>query len=229
MADFVHLHNHSEYSLLDGLQKVKSMVNYAKSIGMKSLAITDHGSMYGVIKFYSACLAAEIKPIIGCEVYIASRGHTDKEAGVDKNYNHLILLATNETGYKNLMKLVSISYLDGYYYKPRVDMVLLEKYHEGLICLSACVNGYVTDPLINGEEEKGEERAKKLNEIFGQDNFYLEIQRHIDVPPQIIANEKLIALSKKLGIPLVATNDNHYTKKDDAEAQEVLLCIQTQY
>lgn len=229
MADFVHLHNHSEYSLLDGLQKVKSMVNYAKSIGMKSLAITDHGSMYGVIKFYSACLAAEIKPIIGCEVYIASRGHTDKEAGVDKNYNHLILLATNETGYKNLMKLVSISYLDGYYYKPRVDMELLEKYHEGLICLSACVNGYVTDPLINGEEEKGEERAKKLNEIFGQDNFYLEIQRHIDVPPQIIANEKLIALSKKLGIPLVATNDNHYTKKDDAEAQEVLLCIQTQY
>ncbi len=229
MADFVHLHNHSEYSLLDGLQKIKSMVNYAKSIGMKSLAITDHGSMYGVIKFYSACLAADIKPIIGCEVYIASRGHTDKEAGVDKNYNHLILLATNETGYKNLMKLVSISYLDGYYYKPRVDMELLEKYHEGLICLSACVNGYVTDPLINGDEEKGEERAKKLNEVFGQDNFYLEIQRHIDVPPQIIANEKLIALSKKLGIPLVATNDNHYTKKDDAEAQEVLLCIQTQY
>ncbi|MBI5044308.1 MAG: DNA polymerase III subunit alpha, partial [Candidatus Levybacteria bacterium] len=228
MAEFIHLHNHSEYSLLDGLQKTKDMVAYAKSLGMKALAITDHGNLYGAIRFYKACKEADIKPIIGCEVYVAKRSLLDKEAGVDKDYNHLILLAENETGYKNLMKIVSISYLDGYYYKPRTDLTLLEKYHEGLICLSACVNGFVTAPLVSGEDALGEERAKKLNEIFGQGNFFFEIQRHLNVPPQKIANEKLIALSKKLGIPLVATNDNHYTKKDDAEAQEVLLCIQTQ-
>lgn len=229
MADFVHLHNHSEYSLLDGLQKTKNMVAYAKSLGMKALAITDHGNLYGAIKFYSACKAADIKPIIGCEIYVAKRSLHDKEAGVDKDYNHLILLAENETGYKNLMKIISISWLEGYYYKPRTDLELLQKYHEGLICLSACVNGYVTDPLVSGEDALGEERAKKLNDIFGQGNFYLELQRHSNVPPQKIANPKLIALSQKLGIPLVATNDNHYTKKDDAEAHEVLLCIQTQY
>lgn len=228
MADFVHLHNHSEYSLLDGLQKMKNMVAHAKSLNMKALAITDHGSMYGAIKFYSACKEAGIKPIIGCEVYVAKRSLHDKEAGVDKDYNHLILLAQNTTGYKNLMKIVSTSYLEGYYYKPRTDLKLLEKYSEGIICLSACVNGYVTEPLVKGEDEVGEERAKALATIYGKDNFYFEIQRHINVPPQKIANEKLIALSKKLGIPLIATNDNHYTKKSDAEAHEVLLCIQTQ-
>lgn len=229
MADFVHLHNHSEFSLLDGLQKTKSMVAYAKSLGMKAIAVTDHGNLYGAIKFYQACLAADIKPIIGCEIYVARRGLTDKEAGVDKDYNHLILLAENEKGYKNLMKIVSVSYLEGFYYKPRTDLELLKKYHEGIICLSACVNGYVTEPLVKGEDAEGEKRAKALNEIFGQGNFYLELQRHLNVPPQKIANEKLIALSKKLGIPMVASNDNHYTKPDDAEAQEVLLCIQTQY
>lgn len=228
MADFVHLHNHSEYSLLDGLSKIEPMVKHAKSLGMKALAITDHGNMYGAIKFYSTCKAADIKPIIGCEIYITKRSLTDKEAGIDKDYNHLILLAKNETGYKNLMKIVSISYLEGYYYKPRTDIKLLEKYSDGLICLSACVNGFVTDPLIHDDEKEAERRAIKLNEIFGQGNFYLEIQKHIDVPPQEVANPKLIDLSKKLGIPLVATNDNHYTKKSDAEGQEVLLCMQTQ-
>ncbi|HVZ58659.1 MAG TPA: DNA polymerase III subunit alpha, partial [Patescibacteria group bacterium] len=228
MAEFVHLHNHSEYSLLDGLQKTKDMVAYAKSLGMKALAITDHGNLYGAIKFYKACQTAGIKPIIGCEVYVAKRSLHDKEAGVDKDYNHLILLAENETGYKNLMKIVSVSWLEGYYYKPRTDLDLLKRYSEGIICLSACVNGFVTEPLVEGQDALGEERAKKLNEIFGQGNFYFEIQRHIDVPPQKIANDKLISLSQKLGIPIVATNDNHYTHKDDAEAQEVLLCIQTQ-
>jgi DNA polymerase-3 subunit alpha len=228
MTDFVHLHNHSEYSLLDGLQKMKEMVSYAKSLGMKALAITDHGNLYGAIKFYQACHASGIKPIIGCEVYVAKRNLHDKEAGVDKDYNHLILLAENEKGYKNLMKIVSISWLEGYYYKPRVDLSLLEKYHDGLICLSACVNGFVTDPLVKGEDKVAEERAKKLNAIFGQNNFYFELQRHLNVPPQEIANKKLLSLSKKLGIPVVATNDNHYTRKEDAEAQEVLLCIQTQ-
>lgn len=228
MPDFVHLHNHSEFSLLDGLSKIEKMAKHAKSLGMKALAITDHGNMYGAIKFYSACKDAGIKPIIGCEIYVAKRSLTDKEAGVDKDYNHLILLAKNETGYKNLMKIVSVSYLEGYYYKPRVDLELLSKYHEGLICLSACVNGYVTEPLVNDDDNEGEKRAIALNTIFGQGNFYLEIQRHIDVPPQQKANDKLVTLSKKLGIPLVATNDNHYTKKSDAQAQEVLLCLQTQ-
>jgi DNA polymerase-3 subunit alpha len=228
MSDFVHLHNHSEYSLLDGLNKTAEMVKRAKELGMSAIAITDHGGLYGTIKFYKAAKDAGIKPIIGCEIYMAKRSHLDKEAGVDKNYNHLILLAKNEVGYRNLMKLISISYLDGYYYKPRVDMALLNEYHEGLICLSACVNGYVADPLLRDEDDLAEQRAIQLNKIFGQDNFYFEIQKHIDVPPQEKANQKLLALSKKLGIPIVATNDNHYTRKDDAEAQEVLLCIQTQ-
>lgn len=228
MADFVHLHNHSEYSLLDGLQKTKNMVQYAKDLGMKALAITDHGNMYGTIKFYQTCIAAGIKPIIGCEIYVAQRSLYDKEAGIDKNYNHLILLAENEVGYRNLMKIVSVSNLEGYYYKPRTDLNLLEKYHEGLICLSACVNGYVSEPLMKNEDKIGEERAIKLAKIFGENNFYLEIQRHIDVPPQEPVNQKLLKLSKKLGLPLVATNDNHYTRPDDAEAQEALLCIQTQ-
>ncbi len=228
MADFVHLHNHSEYSLLDGLSKIKNMVEYVKEHDMDSVAITDHGNMYGAIKFYKTCIEAGIKPIIGCEIYIAKRSMTDKDANVDKNYNHLILLAENETGYKNLMKIVTASYLEGYYYKPRTDLNLLEKHHEGLICLSACVNGYVASPLLKDQEEEAEKRALKLAEIFGENNFYLELQRHINVPPQEEANKKLLKLSKKLGIPVVATNDNHYTEKDDAEAQEILLCVQTQ-
>jgi len=227
MAEFVHLHNHTEYSLLDGLQKTKNMVAYAKELGMKALAITDHGNMYGTIKFYKACLDAGIKPIIGCEIYIAKRSLHDKEAQ-DKDYNHLILLAENETGYKNLMKIVTVANLEGYYYKPRTDIKLLEEYHEGLICLSACVNGYVSEPLMNDQDEQAEEKAIQLSSIFGPEHFYLELQQHLDVPPQAKVNQKLIALSKKLGLPVVATNDNHYTKKDDAEAQEILLCIQTQ-
>ena len=189
MSDFVHLHNHSEYSLLDGLQKIKAMVEYVKSLGMKSIAITDHGYMYGTIKFYKACKEAGIKPIIGCEIYVAKRTLHDKEPQ-DKEYNHLILLAENETGYKNLMKIVSIANLEGYYYKPRTDLALLEKYHEGLICLSACVNGYVSEPLMRNEEETAEQRAIKLSNIFGPNNFYFELQKHIDVPPQEGVNQK---------------------------------------
>lgn len=228
MADFVHLHNHSEFSLLDGLQKTKNMVEYVKSLGMKAIAITDHGNMYGTIKFYSACKAADIKPIIGCEIYVAKRTLYDKDAALDKDYNHLILLAENETGYKNLMKIVTVSWLEGYYYKPRTDLNLLKKYHEGLICLSACVNGYVSEPLMRNEDKLAEDRAIKLAEIFGDNNFYLELQHHLNVPPQEPVNQKLLKLSKKLGIPIVATNDNHYTRPDDSEAQEALLCIQTQ-
>ncbi len=228
--DFVHLHNHSEYSLLDGLQKVKAMnmVKRAQELGMKALAITDHGNMYGTIYFYKACLEVGIKPIIGCEIYITPRSRFSKEAGIDKEYNHLILLAENNVGYKNLIKIVSKSHLEGYYYKPRTDLDLLKEHHEGLICLSACVNGFVSDPLLAGQQDEAERRAKALSEIFGPEHFYLELQKHIHVPPQETLNPRLIAMSKKLGIPVVATNDNHYTRSEDAEAQEILLCIQTQ-
>lgn len=225
MANFVHLHNHSEFSLLDGLQKIKKMVNHAKELGMTSLAITDHGSMYGTIYFYKACMEAGIKPIIGCEIYMTPKSRFSKE---EKGYNHLILLAENNTGYKNLMKIVSKAHLEGYYYKPRADVDLLKEHHEGVICLSACVNGFVSDPLLNGEQEEAERRAKELADIFGPDHFYLELQKHLHVPPQEVLNPKLIEMSRKLGIPVVATNDNHYTLSSDAEAQEILLCIQTQ-
>src|SRR6266480_3307321 len=148
MADFVHLHNHSEYSLLDGLSKIPLMVKRAKELGMKSIAITDHGNLYGAITFYKTCLEEGIKPIIGCEIYVSKRTRHDKEAGLDSDSNHLILLAKNLTGYKNLMRIISIANLEGYYYKPRSDMQLLKEYHEGLICLSACLNGYVSEPLM---------------------------------------------------------------------------------
>ena len=228
MTDFVHLHNHSEYSLLDGLSKIDLMIKRTKELGMSSLAITDHGNMHGAIKFYKACKEAEMKPIIGSEIYISKRTRHDKEAGIDTESNHLILLAKNEAGYKNLMKIISVSSLEGYYYKPRSDIELLREYHEGLICLSSCVKGYISEPLLSGQEETAKKRAKLLSEIFGENHFYLEIQKHLNVKDQDRLNEKLIALSKETGIPLVATNDNHYVSGADAEAQEVLLCIQTQ-
>src|SRR3989344_2233946 len=228
MADFVHLHNHTEYSLLDGLSKISDMVDYVKSQGMKAIAITDHGNMFGAVKFYKTCIEKGIKPVIGCKVYVAKRSLKDKEPEHDKDYNHLILLAKNNIGYKNLMKIVSFSNLEGFYYKPRTDIELLDKYHEGLFCLSACVNGYISEPLVNNQEEDALKKTKKLLDIFGTENFYLELQKHINVPPQEGLNEKLVNLSKKMGIPLVATNDNHYIRKDDAQAQDVLLAIQTQ-
>src|ERR1035437_7977442 len=228
MADFVHLHNHTEYSLLDGLSKAKDIAKRVKDLGMSAIAITDHGNMYGVITFYKACVEVGIKPIIGAEIYIAKRKRTDKEAGVDSDSNHLILLAKDIQGYKNLMKIISIANLEGYYYKPRTDLDLLMEYHEGLICLSACLGGFISEPLMTNQQETAEKRAKELNEIFGQGNFYLELQKHLNLPDQETLNVKLIEMSKNLGIPLVATNDNHYVYNTDAEAQEALLCIQTQ-
>lgn len=228
MTDFVHLHNHSEYSLLDGLSKVKEMVKRAKELNMKALAITDHGNLYGTVVFYKACIEAGIKPIIGCEIYVSRRSMHEKEAGIDADSNHLILLAKNMTGYKNLMKIVSIAHLEGYYYRPRTDLELLKKYSEGLVCLSSCVNGYVSEPLIANQQETALQRAKSLSEIFGEGNFYLELQKHLNVEKQDILNERLLDLSKKQGLPVVATNDNHYIYNSDAEPQEILLCIQTQ-
>lgn len=227
MADFVHLHNHSEFSLLDGLQKIKPMVQHVKDIGMHSVAITDHGNMYGVLKFYKACKELGVKPIIGAEMYLAPKSRFDRESKDNTAYNHLILLAKDFQGYKNLMKLVSLSHLEGYYYKPRIDIELLDKYHEGLIALSACLNGYFAQDILKGRSEEAERKALEMVGIFGED-YYLEIQSHEHIPDQATLNKGLIELSKKLGIPLVATNDNHYTKKDDAEAQDILLAIQTQ-
>lgn len=228
MADFVHLHNHSEYSLLDGLSRVGLMVEAARQQGMKAIAITDHGNLYGAIKFYKECLANDIKPIIGCEIYVAKRNLHDKEAGLDKEFNHLILLAKDFTGYKNLMKIITISHLEGFYYKPRTDTQLLKRYSEGLICLTACVNGYIGEPLVEGNEKDARARLEKLIDIYGTDNLFLELQRHIHVPPQEDLNQKLIALAKEYKLGVVATNDNHYISKADAEAQEILLCIGTQ-
>jgi DNA polymerase-3 subunit alpha len=228
MADFVHLHNHSEFSLLDGLSKVKAMAARAKELGMKSIALTDHGNMYGTIYFYNACRDEGIKPIIGCEIYISQRSRHSKEAGIDGNNNHLVLLAKTLKGYKNLMKIISVANLEGYYYKPRSDIELLREYHEDLICLSGCVNGFIADPLIHNQDDLAIERAKTLAEIFGPDNFYIEIQKHVNNHEVDVAYEKLIDLSRKLGLPLIATNDTHYARPEDAEAQETLLCIQTQ-
>ena len=225
MGDFVHLHVHSEFSLLDGASRVKDLPVRAKELGMDAIAITDHGVMFGAIDFYKACKANDVKPIIGCEVYVAPRTRFDKESGIDNKYNHLILLAKNNNGYKNLSKLVSLSFLDGYYYKPRVDKELLEKYHEDLICCSACLAGEVPQAILNSDMKKAEESAKWFKDLFGED-YYLEVQAN-SLPDQIMVNQKLVALARKLNIPLVATNDAHYLKAEDYYNHEVLLCVQT--
>ena len=225
MGQFVHLHIHSEFSLLDGANRIKDLPVRAKELGMDAMAITDHGVMYGAIDFYKACKKEGIKPIIGCEVYVAPRSRFDKEPGIDNKYNHLILLAKNNQGYKNLSKLVSLGFIDGYYYKPRIDLEILEKYSEGLICLSACLAGSVNQALLNGQNEKAEEIALWHKRVFGED-YYIELQNN-GIKEQVLANQKLVGLARKLDIPLVATNDAHYLKKEDAYNHEVLLCIQT--
>lgn len=225
MSKFVHLHIHSEFSLLDGANRIKDLPVRAKELGMDSIAITDHGVMFGVIDFYKACKKEGIKPIIGCEVYVAPRTRFDKEPGIDNHYYHLILLAKNNEGYKNLSKLVSLGYVDGYYYKPRIDHDILEQYSEGLICLSACLAGEVNQALLNGQTEKAEQVALWHKKVFGED-YYIEIQNN-GIKEQVLANQKLVQLARKLDIPLVATNDAHYLKREDAYNHEVLLCIQT--
>lgn len=223
--DFVHLHIHTEYSLLDGANKIKELPARAKELGMNALAITDHGVMFGVVDFYKECKKVGIKPIIGCEVYVAPRTRFDKESGIDNKYSHLILLAKNEIGYKNLTNLVSIGFTEGFYYKPRIDLEVLEKYHEGLICLSGCLAGSVNKEILKDDIEKAKQIALWHKELFGED-YYLELQPN-GLPEQVLVNQKLIQISKELKIPLVATNDAHYLKKEDAYNHEVLLCIQT--
>ena len=222
---FVHLHVHSEFSLLDGANRIKDLPVRAKELGMNAMAITDHGAMFGAIDFYKACKANDIKPIIGCEVYVAPRNRKDKDPNLDARYSHLILLAKDNQGYKNLATLVSLGYTEGFYYKPRIDHEIIEKYHEGIICLSACLAGEVNQAILANDMEKAKEVALWYKSIFGED-YYLEIQNN-GIKEQVLANQKLIQLARELDIPLVATNDAHYLKREDAYNHEVLLCIQT--
>ena len=222
---FVHLHVHSEFSLLDGANRIKDLPVRAKELGMDAMAITDHGVMFGAIDFYKACKANGIKPIIGCEVYVAPRRMADRDPSIDNRYNHLILLAKDNNGYKNLAKLVSLGFTDGFYYKPRIDKEVLEKYHEGLICSSACLAGEVASEIVKGDMEAAKKSALWFKSVFGED-YYLEIQNN-GIKEQVLVNQKLIQLSRELDIPLLATNDSHYLKKEDAYNHEVLLCIQT--
>lgn len=224
---FTHLHVHTEYSLLDGSSKIGELAARAKELGMDSMAITDHGVMYGVIDFYRAARAAGIKPIIGCEVYVSPGSRFDRETvhGEDRYY-HLVLLAENNTGYQNLMKIVSKGFVDGFYYKPRIDEEVMREYHEGIIALSACLAGEVPRYLEKGLYEEAKEAAKRHLEIFGEGNYFLELQDH-GIPLQRQVNQGIMRLSKELNIPLVATNDCHYINADDWEAHDILLCIQT--
>ncbi len=224
---FVHLHTHSHYSLLDGLAKIDDLVAKAKADNMTALALTDHGVMYGIVEFYQKCKAAGIKPILGVETYLARNGRQNKRAKIDERPYHLILLAKNKTGYQNLIKITSIAHLEGFYYKPRIDWEILEKYHEGLIASTACLQGEVPVAILSGDFKRAEELIFKYRKLFGEENFYLELQHHPSSQEQGIVNRELINFSKKLGVPLIATNDIHYLNPEDAEAQDVLLCLQT--
>lgn len=223
---FVHLHNHTCYSLLDGAGKIKDLVNRAKEMGMEALAITDHGVMYGVIEFYKEAQKAGVHPIIGCEVYVAPRSRFDRVAGLDDTPHHLVLLAENQEGYANLLKLVSASWLEGFYYKPRVDINLLRKHGQGLIALSACLAGEVSSLILQNKAEEAVQKALLYQDIFGEDNYYLELQDH-GLAEQRRVNAGLVQIAEQTGIPLVVTNDVHYLGREDAFIQDILLCIQT--
>ena len=226
--NFTHLHVHTEYSLLDGSGKIKELVSRTKELGMDSLAITDHGVMYGVIDFYKECRAQGIKPIIGCEVYVAPNSRFDREAGAgDERYHHLVLLAENNIGYQNLIKIVSSGYLEGFYYRPRIDYEILNEYKEGIIALSACLGGVVASNLAKGFYEEAKKAALDLYDIFGQEHFYLEMQDH-GMDEQKAVNQGLMRMSMETGIKLVVTNDVHYVLEEDEESHDILLCIQTQ-
>lgn len=225
---FTHLHLHTEYSLLDGACRIEQLMDEVQRLGQTSVAVTDHGVMYGVIDFYRAAKKRGIKPIIGCEVYMAARTRFDKVHALDSERYHLILLCENETGYKNLIKLVSEGFVTGFYTKPRIDRELLEKYHEGLIALSACLAGEIPRALLSGDYEGAKKKALWYRSVMGENNFFLEIQDH-GLPEQRRIIPMLAQLSRETGIPLVATNDVHYISKEDAEMQQVLICIQTNH
>jgi len=224
---FTHLHVHSHYSLLDGLAKIDQLLDACQELKMPSIALTDHGSMHGLVEFFQKAKKRGIRPILGCEIYLAPNGMHQKRPNIDAKSNHLVLLIKNKVGYRNLVKLVTKAHLEGFYYKPRIDKDLLREYSEGLIGMSACLAGEIPQAIISNNLEKAEKLALEYREIFDKDDFYLEIQHHPGFPEQKIANEALIKISKKHNIPLVATNDTHYVKEEDAEAQDVLMSVQT--
>jgi len=231
-ADYVHLHNHTQYSLLDGLTKLPALVQYVKESGMKAVAMTDHGTMSGTVEFYKEATANGVKPIIGMETYIAARSLHDKEPGKDKPNFHLILLAMNDQGYRNLMRLSTIGNLQGFYYKPRIDHETLEKYNEGIIALSGCISGEVGDAFRQGQPEQAKATALWYKKVFG-DRYYIEVQDHghpdhaSKWDEQVALNKQLIELADELEIPCVVTCDAHYLRHKDQEAHEILLCVQT--
>ncbi len=226
-SKFTHLHVHSHYSLLDGLAKIDGLIDRAKQLKMESLAITDHGVLYGAVEFFKKAKEKGIKPIIGAELYLAAGDMHDRQPGIDNRRYHIVLLVKNQIGYQNLVKLITKAHLEGFYYKPRIDEALLEKHSEGLIAMSACLQGKIPRLLMAGRDVEAEKTALKYKKIFGEDGFYLEVQSHKNIKDQIILNERIIALSKKTGIPLVATCDMHYLDKDDNEAQDILMLINT--
>ena len=225
---FVHLHVHSEYSLLDGACRIKKLIKKVKKLGQKAVAITDHGVMFGAIDFYKEAIKNNIKPIIGCEVYVAKRTLFDKTKEFDSNIYHLVLLCKNDVGYKNLIKLVSKGFTDGFYKKPRIDIELLKSHSDGLIALSACLAGKIPRLLLKNDYDKAKETALLYSKIFGKKNFFLELQDH-GIPEQKKVNSLLIEISKETEIPLVVTNDCHYIEKEDSLMHKVLLCIQTNH
>ena len=226
MGEFVHLHLHSEYSLLDGACRVADIPRAAKEAGHTAVAMTDHGVLYGAVAFYRACKAEGIKPIIGCEVYVARNSRFSKEGKNDFSGDHLILLVENEIGYRNLIQMVSQSFIEGFYMRPRVDEELLRAHHEGLIALSACLAGKIPQAILSGDYVAAKATALEYRSLFGEGNFYLEVQDHLLSDEKRVAMT-LKALSEETGIPLVATNDVHYLRRQDAEMQSVLMCIQT--
>ena len=223
---FVHLHVHTEYSLLDGACRINGMMDRVKEMGQDAIAITDHGVMYGCIDFYKAAKAAGVKPIIGCEVYVARRTMADRIHGVDNKPYHLVLLCKDRTGYENLCLLVSEAHINGFYGKPRVDLELLEKHHDGLIATSACLAGSVAQHLLQEDYDAAKAYALRLSEIFGPDNFYLELQDH-GIEEQRAANQGIMRIARETGLPLIVTNDAHYLRKENAKMQDVMVCIQT--
>ncbi|NLC53400.1 MAG: PHP domain-containing protein, partial [Firmicutes bacterium] len=226
MTDFVHLHVHSQYSLLDGAASLERLVAETVATGQKAVALTDHGVMYGAFKFYQAATAAGIKPVIGCEVYVANRSRYDREAKIDDDPYHLVLLVENEQGYKNLTKLVSLGHLEGFYYRPRVDREILAEHADGLIALSACLSGEIPTHLLAGDYAAAEKTAAWYRDVFGPQNFFLELQNQ-GLEGQRQLNRDLATLAQALELELVATNDLHYIKREDAMVHDVLLCIQT--
>ena len=222
---FAHLHLHTEYSLLDGACRLMPLIARAKELGMESLAITDHGVMYGVVDFYEECLRQGIHPVIGCEVYVAPGSRFDKTSTA-REYAHLVLLCENQQGYQNLIKLCSAGFIEGYYYRPRIDMELLRQKHEGIIALSACLSGDVPRLILQGQLEEAKQLALTFRDIMGENNYFLEVQDH-GLREQKLVNQGILQISRETGIPVVCTNNVHYILRQDARAQEILMCIQT--